>query len=200
MSVFVLLLVLIKFYYNERDNRKKLFEDTITQSVRLSDIQKMKVINSANKIKDAEDIIINILKKAGAMRHEKELFTDPTFYGVLSALLCLIFFGREITILAIITLAVGDSLSVLFGKMFGKHKIPWCKSKSVEGSTAFFGFVFIILIIFTSFFPELALMNPLILAFVAAFSGALIETVPTLTDNFTIPLFTGFIIYLVLLI
>jgi len=199
-AALVLIMLLFNWYYGKRYERRLSFKETINDSWLLPKKQREEIVKSADKFYEFEEkLFYNLLNKTGLRKGERDP-TIPPLYFFLSSLICLIFLGKEITVLAIITLAVGDSLSAIFGKKFGKHKIPWSKKKSFEGSFAFFIFVFIAIYIFLHFFPMYAILDPLLLSISAAFFGALIETEPTLTDNFSIPLFTGAIIYLLTLI
>jgi len=77
-------------------------------------------------------------------------------------------------------LALGDSASTVVGKLYGKHKLPF-GGRSWEGSLAFFAFSFAVLLLFVQ--PQKA-------AVVAALA-ALVEMIPKLDDNFTIPIAAG---------
>lgn len=192
----VLIMLLINWYYTERNARRISFKEAVKSIPLLPKNKREEILNSSDKFYAFEENLFNtLLKKLGIRSREKDP-TIPPLYFFLSAVICLVFLGREITVVAIITLAVGDSLSAIVGKRFGKHKIFWSKKKSVEGSSAFFVSVFIAIYIFLHFFPSYVVFNPLVLALVAALSGTLIETEPTLIDNLSIPIFTGVNIYL----
>ncbi|UCD04355.1 MAG: hypothetical protein JSW73_01815 [Candidatus Woesearchaeota archaeon] len=189
--------LLFNWYYGKRHDRRASFKDTINDSWIISKTKREEIVKSADKFYEFEEKLFEkILDKTG-LRDREEDPTIPPLYFFISSLICLIFLGREITVLVIITLAVGDSLSAIVGKKYGKHKIHWSKKKSYEGTIAFFIFVFIAIYIFISFLPEFAIFHPITLSLSAALFGALIETEPTLTDNFSIPVFTGVILYLI---
>lgn len=78
-------------------------------------------------------------------------------------------------------LALGDSASTMVGKFWGKHKLPLNKDKSWEGSLAFFVFSAAVLLFFVQ--PQKAV--------VVAALAALVEMIPRLDDNFTIPIAAG---------
>ena len=200
LAALVLVVVLINWYYNKRYARRKSFRETIDGFWLLSKKQRGELVESTDKFHKFEEKLFNtVLESVGIRENEKDP-TVPPFYFLLSSLICLIFLGKEITVIVIITLSVGDALSALIGKKFGKHKIFWSKKKSIEGSVAFFVSTFIAIYVFLYLFPSYIIFSPLILSLSAAFFGALIETEPTLTDNFSIPVFTGFMIYLVSLV
>jgi dolichol kinase len=100
------------------------------------------------------------------------------FLGVLCAFLL---YQPLYAAAATAVLAVGDSVSTVAGKIWGRHKLPFDGGRSWEGSLAFFAFSAAILLLFVR--PEKAL--------VAAFLTALVEMLPKLDDNFTVPIAAG---------
>lgn len=95
--------------------------------------------------------------------------------------LTMLLFSFNIAIVAasIAVLALGDSISTLAGKKLGKHRIPYNKEKSIEGSL--FGFL--------GAFTGALVIVPLPLAFAGAFAGMLVESLPNkVDDNLTIPI------------
>ena len=90
-----------------------------------------------------------------------------------------IIFPQNIAAAAIAVLALGDSASTIIGKAYGKHKIPWEGNRSWEGSTAFFVFAFAACLLF---------QIPVQKAFAAAALSAIVETIPILDDNLTVPI------------
>jgi dolichol kinase len=82
---------------------------------------------------------------------------------------------------AVSVLAIGDSVSTVVGRSWGRHKLPINKDKSWEGSAAFFIGALFVLMFFAN--PVKALM-------VAAAATA-VEAAPRMDDNLTIPLATG---------
>lgn len=70
----------------------------------------------------------------------RELLKGPMMYGaVISA--ATFFSWRSLpALLSIIILCFGDGASGLLGPKYGRHKLPWNKTKSWEGSFAFFIF------------------------------------------------------------
>ena len=90
---------------------------------------------------------------------------------------------------AALVLIVGDGMAGIFGKIYGKTKLPWNQGKSLEGSIA----GFIGAAIAASF------IIPINFAVLAAFAGVLIEAINwKLNDNLTIPLGVGFLLWALL--
>ncbi|MHA1266307.1 MAG: diacylglycerol/polyprenol kinase family protein [Candidatus Helarchaeota archaeon] len=118
----------------------------------------------------------------------------PTMW-LLGSIAIMGLFGRDVTLAAIINFAFGDFLSTIIGERFGRHKLPYNKSKSLEGSLAFFGITFIG--VFLAFYWSS--FNYLLIAFISASVGTLIESaIPTnywLDDNFAVPIGVGFVLY-----
>ena len=101
-----------------------------------------------------------------------------TFF--LGILLATVLFPINIAAAAIAVLAVGDSVSTLIGKLYGKHKLPINRKKSWEGSMAF---LLAALFILWWFDPVKALyIAPLV---------TIVEMLPRIDDNLSIPLVVG---------
>jgi len=106
--------------------------------------------------------------------------------GLLAALL----FPKDVVILSMIFLGIGDPIASTFGVLYGKNKIG---SKSLEGSLAAFiacSVASVIYFIANDFFDHrIFLAVPL-----AGLWGALSELIEIkyLDDNFTLPVFAGF--------
>ncbi|HUX98085.1 MAG TPA: hypothetical protein VMV49_00905 [Candidatus Deferrimicrobium sp.] len=105
-------------------------------------------------------------------------------------------FGQMIAIAAIITFAFGDSFSTIIGERIGKHKLFYNKTKSVEGTIAFFIFTFLLILGFY-FLGGYFYWLP---ALISALTGSLIESfIPSnywLDDNFAVPVGVGLVLYL----
>ncbi len=99
-----------------------------------------------------------------------------------------IIFDFEVAVLALLFLSVGDAVAALVGSALPIGKI-W--NKSILGSLS--GFFFCVLF-------GLFLNNslPLQIIIFGAISGMLIELIPSkINDNFSIPIFSGFIMQIV---
>jgi dolichol kinase len=117
----------------------------------------------------------------------KEHLKNPfqgAFWFYLSCALTLLVFPFHIASAACCMLAVGDSFSTLFGIKFGRHKIR--KNKTFEGSSACF---------LGSLAVGLFFVNPP-LALAGAVAATFAELSTKINDNLTIPLASGFVIFL----
>lgn len=86
----------------------------------------------------------------------------------------ILFLPTEVCCAVIATLATGDSFSTIIGKFYGKHRIG---KKSFEGTLAFIFFAFI----GAAYFVDLKT------AIKMAFLGAMLELIPEVDDNISIP-------------
>lgn len=103
------------------------------------------------------------------------------FWYALGIIFPILLLPLEIACAVIIVISVGDSVSTLVGRPYGKHKV---KEKTIEGFLAFVLFGFVGAAIF---------VNPF-LAITFAFLGGLIELFLTfLDDNFLIPVILTFL-------
>jgi len=118
--------------------------------------------------------------------HEITHFSGATFL-MLSSLISIAFFSRDIAFSAIAFLSVGDTMAAIIGTNFGKRKFIGSQ-KSLEGSLACFLSTFTFALIFGL---------PPLLAFVGSVAASVAEfsDIP-LDDNIKIPLFSGFIMTL----
>ncbi|NUN12054.1 MAG: hypothetical protein HUU55_00305 [Myxococcales bacterium] len=126
--------------------------------------------------------------------HEHHRVNSATWYGTALALLSL-FAPPEAATTGVIVLAAADPMAGWVGRNWGKHKIT--RSKTMEGALAFGVTAFLFtMLLFSVYFGGLAWPDRLVLAGVAAVSGALAELFTGgLDDNFTIPLVVGGTVY-----
>jgi len=101
--------------------------------------------------------------------------------------LATLLFEPFIAIAAIAVLSISDAMSTLIGSFFGKHKISFNKTKSLEGSFAFF--------LTTVFILTFFLNDPIKVLIVSIFA-TFAELTPKIDDNLTIPLVVGGILFL----
>ena len=119
-------------------------------------------------------------------KHEIHDFTGAT-YLLVSALICIAVFPRDIAFLALSFLAIGDTMAAVVGISFGKRKLFKTK-KSLEGSLA----CFISTLIFAMIF-----IHPVI-AFWGAFAATVAEfSRLSVDDNIKIPIASGLMMSLV---
>ncbi|NVM30521.1 MAG: hypothetical protein HWN65_16900 [Candidatus Helarchaeota archaeon] len=101
---------------------------------------------------------------------------------------------------AVVAFTFGDSLSTMVGEQFGKHKLPYNKIKSIEGTLAFFGITFVGIIIVLIIGGQFNWIVALIAALVGSISESIIPTNHWLDDNFVVPVSVAVVLYLGLLL
>ena len=131
-----------------------------------------------------EDILEDEFK---TYERKEELPFHGAIMFYVGCFLVTILFQPIIAIASITVLALSDSLSTLVGYFFGEHKLFINKKKSWEGSIIFFVTTFMVLLFFVS--PIKALIIAVLVTFV--------EMLPNVDDNLTVPLATGFLIWLI---
>jgi len=110
-----------------------------------------------------------------------------TSYMLIASLIAFLAFQRDIAVLALSFLAVGDSVATLVGKQVGKRKLL---GKTVEGNLACF--LSCIAIGFVFYYSGLNI--PLLAILVGSVGATIAEAIPLpINDNLTVPLFAGLV-------
>lgn len=132
----------------------------------------------------------------GAMMREHELkagkLTGATFV-IISALLCVLIFPKNVMIPAFAVLIISDTCAALIGRRYGRHKLF---NKSFEGSGAFAVSAWLVTALFGYVLnaPQAFYYAGCIASVVAAFAEAISWGV-NIDDNFTIPISYGSVIW-----
>ncbi len=137
------------------------------------------------RFKGKHVILFSSLTEVAARKRDENKFVLGPVTLALGVLLSAVFFDDLPARIAIYALAFGDGLSSLAGTLYGKHIIPLCAGKTLEGSATCFVAIFISTVIVT---------QDILLSFIIAFVGTIIEVLPIKDiDNIIIPLVLGFI-------
>ncbi len=113
-------------------------------------------------------------------------------FFTIGSIIAISVFSKEIASAAILMTTFGDASAAIFGKAFGRTWIKGLENRAYEGCAAEF---IVDIIIGLFFLPKL---NPVI---VMAGTATIVETITNkLDDNLLIPLFSGFIGQIVVLI
>jgi len=107
-------------------------------------------------------------------------------YANLGIFLTYLLFG-ELSLVGVVVLAVGDSFSTLFGKLYGRRRLFFNGSKTWEGSFAFFASVYVVLSLYLD--TTTALLISTLSSILEAFRLPI-------DDNFVIPVFVSALYYL----
>jgi diacylglycerol kinase (CTP) len=117
-------------------------------------------------------------------------------YYIAAALLAIAIFPRPVATLSILYLACGDPIASLFGILYGHKSIRLGNGKSFVGTAAGVLTCTAVTFIFLKTLPVSG-ANLAILTLVGGVAGGTAELVPLdMDDNFTIPVFSGFALWL----
>ena len=117
-------------------------------------------------------------------RDQGRFVLGPVTLGI-GAMLALLLYPQEASIIAIYALAFGDSAASLVGKAIGSVRIPFTKGKTFAGSFGCFAVVFAL---------SLHLTGDIRAAVIIGLATAIFEALPfTDMDNIIIPVGTGFV-------
>lgn len=108
-----------------------------------------------------------------------------TSYMLIASLVAFLVFQRDIAVLALSFLSVGDALATIAGKQIGKRKLL---GRTLEGDLA----CFISCVAIGSVFYCVGLSVPLLTILAGAVAATIVEAIPLpINDNLTMPLFAG---------
>ena len=131
---------------------------------------------------------------------EQNSLTGVPYY-IASALLAFAIFPEPIAILSILYLACGDPAASLFGILYGKKWIRFSNGKSLVGTLAAIlvclACSFVVLLTYPWEFP-LDFSKLVAMAFLGSIAGGTTELIPVeVDDNLSIPLVSGFVLWIV---
>ncbi len=136
------------------------------------------------RLKGFSVLFFSSLTEVAARKRDENRFVLGPVTLALGVLASAVFFDDQSAKIAIYALAFGDGLASLAGKLYGKHLIPFCAGKTLEGSLTCFTAIFL-----STFFVTRNGLISLILAFI----GTVIEVLPIRDfDNLIIPIVLGF--------
>lgn len=112
-----------------------------------------------------------------------------SMYVLMAAIACTFLFSKPIAVIALTVMLISDTCAALFGKAFGTRKIY--KSKSLEGTVAFFMSALLINMLYE---PIFHFTYASVIACLTATFAEVYEDKIEIDDNLSIPLFVGFIL------
>jgi dolichol kinase len=134
-------------------------------------------------------IISRITRYASRDRDRGHFVLGPVTLA-LGAMIALMLYPEPAASLAIYSLAFGDGVASLVGKLFGRIRIPASGGKTVEGSAACFSAVFVASFLIIGSIPAAMLLG---------LGATLLEAAPTEDlDNLVLPTGVGFLAMLIL--
>ena len=114
-----------------------------------------------------------------------------SMYVLAAAIICTLLFSKPIAAIALTVMLISDTCAALFGKAFGTRKLY--KSKSLEGTVAFFLSALLINMLYE---PVFHFTYAGVIACAAATLAEMFEDKLEIDDNLSIPLFVGIILSL----
>lgn len=124
-------------------------------------------------------------------------------YYLASTLLAIALFPKPVAVLSILYLACGDPIASLFGILFGDRSIRFANGKSLIGTLAGVLTCTLVSFIFFQAMPPVGVSTAglVVLTLTGGLAGGLAEMVPVeADDNFTIPVISGFVLWLVFIL
>ena len=121
-------------------------------------------------------------------------------YYLAATLLSIAIFPKPVAVLSILYLACGDPIASLFGILFGHKSVRLANGKSLIGTLA--GVLTCVAVTF-AFLSSLSVsgMQLAVLTVVGGIAGGTAELVPLdMDDNFTIPVISGFVLWLTFIV
>lgn len=138
-------------------------------------------------------VIYQLLQKLERSEELKRFPGKGTIFYFIGVLVSLMLFPKDIAMASIMVLALGDSVSHLYGLHYGKIKHPLSKTKFLEGTIAGFiaGFIgaFVFLPWHEAFFASLAAM--------IAESAEINAGMQQVDDNLVVPFVAGAAVWVV---
>jgi diacylglycerol kinase (CTP) len=121
-----------------------------------------------------------------------------TPYYLLASLLALSIFPKPVGVLSVLFLAVGDPIASLVGILYGKNSIRVAQGKSLIGTLAGVAACTLTTLVFLKAYPMPVSDSAWIaLSLIGGVAGGTAELAPfDMDDNFTIPMISGFVMWL----
>jgi len=138
-------------------------------------------------------VIYNLLQRFERSEELKKFPGKGILFYFAGVYIALLLFPKETAMASIMVLALGDSVSHIYGLHYGKIKHPLSKTKFLEGTIA--GFI-------AGFAGALIFVNPFE-AFFASLAAMIVEAIEVkagnqqVDDNLIVPLAAGAVIWLI---
>ncbi len=111
----------------------------------------------------------------------KEILKGPLYYGIVFVILTIAFWlDSPIGIIALMMVCGGDGLAEIFGRKYGKVKLPWNKGKSWIGSLGFLLGAWVLTIVVMAIFVSAGIFAAPLVGYLYAIT--LIAVVSTLVE------------------
>jgi len=126
----------------------------------------------------------------------REILGGPLLYGLVHTAITASFWRESVAgVVALMLLCGGDGFADIFGRRYGKARLPWNRNKSLAGSAAMFvfGYLFSAVAVMTMYSntwtpSDMPRIYVLIRLFVVSTAATLVESLPfSDIDNVTVP-------------
>ena len=127
------------------------------------------------------------------LREEESSRLTGTSYMLVASIVAFLVFDRDVAIIALSFLAVGDAVATIVGRLIGRRRLL---AKTLEGDLAcLFSCIVVGLV-----FHYVGFGIPLLTIVVGAVSATIVEAIGLpINDNLTMPLFAGLVMTLMLI-
>lgn len=124
------------------------------------------------------------------MRREELRSVSGNSFFVIGLITVVAFFPKQIVLLSVLYLAIGDPIAAVVGSLYGRHKLVG--KKSLEGALANFACSSLVSFLMGLLYFRLSSENSLILGCLGGAVSVLAELIPApIDDNFTIPVLSA---------
>jgi len=121
------------------------------------------------------------------LRREEASRLTGTSYLLIASLIAFLAFQRDVAVLALSFLAVGDAMATIVGKWIGKRKLL---GKTLEGDLACFVSCVVIGLVLCHAGVDI----PILVILAGSVGASVMEAIPLpINDNLTMPLFAGLV-------
>ncbi len=138
-----------------------------------------------------------IMKNMGLFMRAHEVDRMSTVaHFIAASMLAVAIFPKPVALLSILFLAYGDPMASLFGILYGKYSKRFASGKSLIGTLAGIGTCFLITFVYlkSQGQPDSTVF---VLSLLGGLAGGMAELAPfDVDDNFTIPVVSGFVMWL----
>lgn len=143
------------------------------------------IIFETARVRGKKIPLVSKITEIAARKRDEDKFVLGPVTLVVGILIAAIFLPPKAARLGIYALSFGDGTASLFGKMFGRIRIPGTKGKTAAGSLACFTAVFL---------SSFAVTGNTFQSLILAFTAMIIEIVPLSDfDNLIIPVTIGIV-------
>jgi dolichol kinase/membrane-associated phospholipid phosphatase len=159
--------------------------DMVSAGVLLGVLVAGGVVSMLSMIMDIP-VVRTVLDYFERPHHRRSFPGRGSFFMVLGSLLAIVFFPKDIALASIAIMALGDSVTNVFGRYFGEVKLPYNPKKTVDGVLMGIGAATLGALYFVPF--HVALVASVLAMFVETWD---LKVFVEIDDNILVPLVAG---------